>query len=149
MNHRTPCHLLAAALTLAIAAPAIAQTSTAADGYTIHHNAITTDTLDPKIALTYGLQRSKNRALLNVSVVKEAPGTTGKSTPAQVATKAKNLLGQSWEIPMREIKDGDSYYYIADFLVKNQDTLEFDISVTPAGQSKSYKAKMSQQFFTE
>lgn len=137
----------ALALTLAVEAPA--ETSTQVAGYTIHHNALTTDMLDPQVARTYGLQRSSNRALLNISVIKEVPGTTGQSTPAKVTTQARNLLGQTWEIPMREIKDGDAFYYIADFLVKNEDTLEFAIAVTPSGQSQPLQVKMTQQFFTQ
>lgn len=141
---------LAGALTLTLAAAEVpAGTSTQVAGYTIHHNAVTTDMLDPQVARTYGLQRSTNRALLNVSVIKEVPGTTGQSTPAKVTTQARNLVGQTWEIPMREVKDGDAFYYIADFLVKNEDTLEFAIAVTPIGQTQPFRVKMTQQFFTK
>lgn len=138
---------LAGALTLSAAVAG--ETSTRVDGYTIHHNAITTDSLAPQVASSYGIQRSTHRALLNVSLIKEAPGTTGRSTPAKVSTHAQNLLGQHWDIPMREIKDGEAYYYIADFPVKNEDTIDFIISVTPEGQSKPYQVKMTQQFFTK
>lgn len=149
MNPRTLNFTLAGALTLTLGVALAGDTSTRVDGYTIHHNAITTDSLSPQVASRYGIQRSSNRALLNVSLVKEAPGTTGQSTPAKVATRAQNLLGQHWVIPMREIKDGDAYYYIADFPVQHEDSIEFIISVTPTGQPKPFEVKMTQQFFTK
>ena len=51
-----------------------AENSTRVDGFTIHHNAISADTLSPQIATTYGFQRSKYRGLLNVAVIREAAG---------------------------------------------------------------------------
>ena len=148
MHTRYLSYALAGSLTV-LGAEALADTSTKVEGYTIYHNALTTDMLDPQVARSYGLQRSKNRGLLNVSLVKQVPGTTGQSTPAEVTVRAKYLGGQDWDLPMREVRDGDAYYYIADFLVAHRQTLTFDIAVTPAGATKPFRAKMSQEFFTE
>ncbi len=142
-------YTLAGTLSLSLGVTAADETSTRVDGYTIHHNAITTDSLSPQVASSYGIQRSTHRALLNVSLIKEVQGTTGQSTPAKVTTHAQNRIGQHWDIPMREIRDGDAYYYIADFPVKNEDSIDFFISVTPAGQPKAFQVKMTQQFFTK
>ena len=125
-----------------------AENSTKIPGYTIHHNALTTDTLLPEVASAYNIRRSKNRALLNVSVIKDVPGKTGESVTAKVEARAKNLRGQVRDIPMREIKEGDAVYYIGDFLVENQETINFQISVTPNGESSSHTATLEQQFFT-
>ena len=127
----------------------LAENSTSVPGYVIHHNAFTTDTLSPEVARHYRLQRSKNRGMLNVSVIKEIPGTTGLSVPAQVTARATNLTGQSRDIPMREVKDGDAIYYIGDFRVANQETLNFSLEVTPAGEPKAHPAHLSQQFFIQ
>lgn len=148
MNHRYLEWTLAGALLLG-GGGVFAETSTTVEGYTIHHNALTTDMLEPQIATAYGIQRSKNRGMLNVSVIKEVPGTTGQSVQATVRTQARSLSGQRWDLPMREIKDGDAFYYIADFLVQNQESLDFDIAVTPPGAAKPLSAHMSHQFFTD
>lgn len=125
----------------------LAENSTRVPGYVIHHNAFTTDTLAPEVARSYGLQRSKSRGMLNVSVIKEVPGTTGLPVSAKVQVSASNLTGQTREIPMREIHDGNSYYYIGDFRVADQETLSFTLEVTPQGEAKPFPAQLSQQFF--
>jgi hypothetical protein len=143
---------LAAALTAAgllSNLPALAEHSTQAGQYTIHHNAFTADTLNPDVARAYGFQRSKYRGLLNVSVIKEQSGTTGTSTPAEVAVDIVNLTGQKSRIPMREIKDKDAVYYMGEFPVYNRQTINFDIQVKPQGDAESHSVKMSQEFYTE
>ena len=78
--------------------------------YRIHFNALSTDHLAPEVALAYGITRSQNRAMLNVSIIRrEASGTgapvnrQGKSVkrhqsdwPAQNHNLARNRgrLGQ-------------------------------------------------------
>jgi Domain of unknown function (DUF4426) len=138
-----------AAAGLMIALPVLADHSTQAGQYTIHHNAFTADILNPDVALAYGIQRSKYRGLLNVSVIKEQAGTTGTSTPATVDVDIVNLTGQKSRIPMREIKDKEAVYYIGEFPVYNQQTINFEIQVTPQGETQAYSVKMSQEFFTD
>ena len=127
----------------------MAENSTHAGGYTIHHNVLTTDLLEPRIAKAYQLTRSSNRGMLNVSVIKDVPGTTGTPVTAKVKAKATNLLGQAREIPLREIREGNAVYYIGDFLVSNNEALNFELDVTPEGSEDAYKARLSHQFVTE
>ena len=141
---------LAAGLALTgMSVVALAENATQVPGYTIHHNAMTTDNLSPQVAKAYNIQRSKSRGLLNVSVIKEQPGTTGTPVKARVSATATNLSGQSRTIEMREVQDGDAIYYLADFRVTNEETLDFSLEVQPDGASKNYRASLRQQFFTE
>lgn len=128
--------------------PALAENSTKVPGYTIHHNAITTDQLAPDVARSYGIQRSRNRGLLNVSVIKEVPGTTGTPVTATVKATARNLQGLIRELGMREVRDGDAVYYLGEFPVEHAETLNFSLQVRPQGQTTSYGAELSQEFFT-
>ncbi len=127
----------------------LAENSTKIPGYTIHHNALTTDSLPPQVASAYDIRRSKNRAMLNVSVVKDVPGTTGKPVSADVRVIAKNLIGQGRDIPMREIREGEAVYYIGDFLVANREQLRFELEVTPAGERSAHTASLTQEFHTD
>jgi len=141
-----------ATLTLAgclLATPSWAENSTSFGEFTIHHSAFTSDTLNADVARAYGIQRSKHRGLLNVSVIKEEPGTTGKSVPAQVDVDIVNLAGQRSAIPMRELADKGATYYLGEFPVYDQQTIDFEIEVRPQGASETYKVDMSQQFFTD
>jgi hypothetical protein len=126
-----------------------ADNSTSIPGYVIHHNAFTTDALTPDVARRLNLQRSTNRGMLNVSIIKVIPGTIGKSVSGEVTATATNLTGQLRTIPMREVKDGDAVYYLGDFRVTDGETLNFEISVKPSGEEEMYSAKLSQQFYTD
>lgn len=125
-----------------------ADDSTSANGYVIHHSAFTADTLDPAVAQRYGIQRSKQRGVINVSLIKEKAGTVGVPTAARVEVSATSHNGQTMRVPMRELKEQDAVYYIGEFPVQDQETLDFSIEVTPEGSAKGIKAKTSQQFFT-
>ncbi|MEJ2403898.1 MAG: DUF4426 domain-containing protein [Candidatus Thiodiazotropha sp.] len=129
--------------------PVWAENSTEIPGYTIHHNAIPSDTLEPSIAKAYGIQRSKYRGMLNVSIIKKVPGTTGESSSAVVMAKATNLRGQLISIPMRKITDGNAIYYIGEFRIADQETLNFEIQVKPQGETRFYTAKLSQDFYID
>ena len=139
--------LLAASLLAPLSAGA--DNSTSADGFVIHHSAFTADTLDPAVAQRYGIQRSKQRGVINVSIIKEKAGTTGQSTAGRVEVSATSQTGQKQRVPMRELKEQESVYYIGEFPVQDQETLDFVIEVTPEGAAKPLHAKTSQQFFTK
>jgi len=140
-----------ALLAIALLTPllAVAENSTTAGGYTVHYNAFTTATLTPEIAKAYGIQRSKFRGMLNVSVIEEKEGTTGRSVPARVDVKAVILTGQSTPLPMREIKEQDAVYYVGEFPVQNEEKVNFVIEATPEGATETFVIHMEQQFFTD
>ncbi|PLY16529.1 MAG: DUF4426 domain-containing protein [Sedimenticola sp.] len=136
---------------LALLAPLqlLAENITQADGYTIHHNALPVTTLSPEIATTYGLVRSKFRGLLNISVIKDVANTTGQPVAASVEAYATNLIGQRKDIALKEIREGEAIYYIGDFPITDQESLEFYLEVKPEGHSTPLKARLTQQFFID
>ncbi|MCU7932915.1 MAG: DUF4426 domain-containing protein [Candidatus Thiodiazotropha sp. (ex Codakia rugifera)] len=132
-----------------LALPGWAENSTAIPGFTIHHNAIPSASLEPSIARQYGIQRSKYRGMLNVSIIKSVDGTIGEPSEAVVMAKANNIRGQLISIPMRKIKEGPAVYYIGEFRIADQETLNFEIQVQPRGETRFYTAKLSQDFFID
>jgi len=139
---------LAIWLLLLLPFSASAENSTKIPGYTIHHNALTTDMLSPAVAQSYGIRRSKGRAMLNISIIQDVPGTTGKAVTAEVKAVARNLIGQNRDIPLREIREGNAIYYIGDFQVGHREHLTFLLDVTPAGESRAFQAKLEHEFYT-
>lgn len=135
-------------LMLLIPLSALAENSTRTGGYTIHHNAITTDSLPVQVATAYGIQRSKSRALLNVSVIRDEPGTMGTPVHAQIRAVAKTLFGQVRPIELREVVEDKAIYYIADFPVAHREMLRFEFEVLPADGRYPLRAGMNQEFFT-
>ncbi|MEN8214012.1 MAG: DUF4426 domain-containing protein [Pseudomonadota bacterium] len=141
--------LLTALFILLTSSAAVAENSTRIDGYTVHHNIITTDFLSEDVARSYGIIRSKNRAMLNVSVIKEKEGTTGTPVTADVKASSTNIYGQQRGLNLREIHEADAIYYIGTFLVRNRETLNFHLDVKPEGESNYSPAAFSEEFFIE
>jgi len=126
-----------------------AENSTRDQGYTVHHNAVPTAMLTPEIANSYNIVRSKYRGLLNVSVIRDQAGTTGESVTARVKASAHDLTGRVKNLAMREIHDGNAYYYIGEFPIVDGEILTFSIEATPTGQQQPIKAEIKQQFFVD
>ena len=72
----------------------------------IHINALTTDQLPAEIARGYKIARSKNRAMLNITV-REKQGEVETPVTATVSVIAKNLSSQLKSVKFREIKETD------------------------------------------
>jgi hypothetical protein len=125
-----------------------AENSTRTGGFTIHHNALTTDNLPVQVATAYGLQRSKSRGLLNISVIRDVPGTMGTPVRAQIKAFARNLFGQMRTFEMREIVEDKAIYYIADFPVAHRELMIFDFEIMPEGGRFPLRATMRHEFYT-
>ena len=114
--------------------------------HVVHFSAQSTDQLPPEVARAYNIVRSKNRAMLNVSVLREADNT---AVAATVTVKTVNLTGQLKNITMRQINEQGAIYYIGEAPVANRETLIFDISVKPEGVDSPSDVRFKRQFFTD
>ena len=114
--------------------------------HVVHFSAQSTDQLPPEVARAYNIVRSKNRAMLNVSVLREADNS---AVAAAVTVKTVNLTGQLKSITMRQINEQDAIYYIGEVPVANRETLIFDISVLPEGADTASDVRFKRQFFTD
>lgn len=136
-------------LLLLLPLDAAAEQSRTFGDYTVHYSAFTTDYLTPEVARIYKIPRSKNRALVNISVLKNDDGQLGKPVRAKVEGEAKNLSEQLRELNIREINEEDAVYYIAETQINNEETLRYDFHITPEGESDSYSLTFQEKFYTE
>jgi hypothetical protein len=130
------------------AGAAQAEQSTDLGDAVVHYNAVRTDFFDPQIAKAYGIKRSKNRALLTITVLKKRMGLAAQPARAQVSAKAVNLSNQVKNLDMREITEGGAIYYIAEFPITHKETLDFIVQVTPEG-GNSQTIHFRQRFVTD
>jgi hypothetical protein len=114
--------------------------------HVVHFSAQLTDQLPPEVARTYNFVRSKNRAMLIVSVLDSA---TTETVVADVTVKTVNLTGQLKNVTMREIREQEAIYYIGETPVANRETLIFDISITPDGSLIPSDVRFKRQFYTD
>ena len=125
--------------------------ATSADigAHVVHFSAQSTDQLPPEVARNYDILRSKNRAMLNVSVIRKSDNMP---VTAEVTVKTVNLTGQLKNVTMRKIEEpGDvvAIYYIGETSVANRETLIFDIRVRPDEADKATDVRFKRQFYTD
>lgn len=128
--------------------PAMPAGETEADigDFVVHFNAQNTEQLPPEVARAYNIVRSKNRAMLTVSIIDKA---TGASVSGDVTVKTQNLTGQLKNVQMRRIEEQDAIYYIGETAVANRETLIFDISVKPEGRPSASDVRFMREFYTD
>jgi len=117
--------------------------------FVVHFSAQSTDQLPPEVARAYNIVRSKNRAMLNVSILRKSDNLP---VAGDVTVKTVNLTGQLKSVTMRKIEEpGDvvAIYYIGETPVANRETLVFDITVKPDGAETSSDVRFKKQFYTD
>ena len=120
--------------------------------HVVHFSAQSTDKLPPEIASAYNIVRSKNRAMLTVSIIRKADD---HSVPGEVTVKTVNLTEQLKNVTLRRIDEPGpagrpgAIYYIGVTPVANRETLKFDISVTPEGADEVSRVRFTRQFYTD
>ncbi len=127
-------------------AEAAGETSKDIGDFVVHFSAQSTDQLSTDIAKAYNIVRSKDRAMLTVSVVRK---DNDQSVPATITVKTVNLTGQLKNITMRRIDEQDAVYYIGETPVANRETLIFDISVMPEGAAGAAEMRFKREFYTD
>lgn len=130
-----------------ISSLAHAESSTNFGAYTVHYQAVPTTELPAAVAQAQGFVRSKNNYLLNVTVLKNDTGT-GTAVSAKLTVTARDLVGKSTEIALKEVDEGDAIYYIGTFRVTHEDQWRFILNATPDGEEKALVASWEQRFDT-
>lgn len=117
--------------------------------YIVHFNAQSTTMLPADVARAFGIRRSGNRAMLNITVLRRGDAGGDSPVDAEVAVSAVNLLGQEKDVSVRELREGEAIYYIGEFAVANEEIVTFRISVRPAGADAPHEFSFRQQFYTD
>ncbi len=115
--------------------------------HVVHFSAQTTDQLPREVARAYQIQRSPERAMLNVSIIRKSDNA---SVTGNVAVKTRNLTQQLKNVEMRKIEEQDAVYYIGETKVANRETLIFEITVRPEGADQASDViRFQRQFYTD
>jgi hypothetical protein len=132
-------------VSLLVTSPVSAQQSETFGPFELHYSVVNTTFLDPEIAATYGITRGKKRAILNLAVREHlADGS---------AARAMELDGRTWDLiqnqtlEFKEIREGNSIYYIAEFSFINEEWRFFEMDFTPTGANQSYRFKFKHQLY--
>lgn len=145
---KTVSTLLAVGFSLLLSHTASAGQFVTYDNYEIHYNAFNSTFIQPDIAQAIGFQRSKRKALINVSVLKVEEG---KKTPvgAFVSGKATSLIQTSQTLQFKKVDEGDAIYYLSDFGFTDDQVLRFKLDVQPDPNKPAYSVQFEQRFYED
>lgn len=131
---------------LLLGAPLAAQQAETFGPFEVHYSAINTSQLSPTVARAYDIQRSGNRAMLNIAVLRSGD-PEDEPVSATVTAQTVNLTGQRRNIEMREIRDQGAIYSIGTFRISNEEIITFRVSVQPEGHAAPYEFTFQQKFY--
>ena len=133
------------ALCLSCVLVARAQQSERFGPYELHYSVVNTTFLDPKVAATYGITRGKKRAILNLAV-REHVGDSTVARPMLLKGRTWDLI-QNQQLAFREVREGESVYYIAEFDFINEEWRFFEVYFRPEGADQTFTFKHKHQLY--
>jgi hypothetical protein len=135
-----------AVLSIAFATVSNAENMKKMNGINVHYIALSSTFLTPEIAKAYGIERSRYKGLVNISVLDNTQ--EGKPSKTVIINgKARNDVGQIKSLDFTEVVEGDAVYYLAQVSYTNEETIYFDINITDKG--KQHNLKFSQKFYVD
>ncbi len=119
------------------------------DDYIVHYNAFNSIVVQPDIAKTYGIMRSSKRGIINISVQRKMPDGSTKAVMSDLKGFTGQLGGSEIPLDFQIVEEGKAIYYLAQFLIDNGETLNFNIKVKPVPEHPGLKISFSQAFFED
>ncbi len=129
---------------LIFSASAAAQQMQKLGDWDVHYNAFPSTFITADVAKTYGIQRSRYLGLINISVLNSRDQTPLSKT---VTVSARNLLGTTRELKVREVREQNAIYYIAEVPHRNEETYRFTVTIKDADSSQILK--FQQKFYVD
>ncbi|WP_417595933.1 DUF4426 domain-containing protein [Oceanospirillum sp.] len=141
--------IAAATLLLTLSSPAQAEQFEQVGDYQIHYNAFTTGFLQPEVAQSYGIVRSRYQAMINISVLKKQVDGSYKPVEALVTGDVANLAGQSVNLAFRTIREPNAIYQITSFRFTEDEPTRFRLKVRFDPNMEPYDLSFIRRFYGE
>jgi hypothetical protein len=129
-----------------------AENSVVKNGYEVHYNALSSSFLDPKVAKSYQIPRSKTKGFINIAIRKlnEDKSKLSTAVEAEIILTAKNFYGQDKDVELRKITENDgAIYYVGTFPVSSREMIKFKAQVKPHNSDVVVDLKFDKEFFTD
>lgn len=146
MNKSIVKLLLAISLSLFALTNASAENMKKLGSMNVHYIAIGSTFFTPEIAKAYGITRSRYNGLINISVLDNTKADKPAKT-VSISGQAKNNLGQFKHLAFKEVKEGDSIYYLAQVSYNNEETLHFTLAINDGKEQQTLT--FSQKFYVD
>ena len=132
------------AITLLLSAAANAEQMQQLGDWDVHYIAFPSTFLTSDIASDYDIDRSKYLGIINISVLNS---DTLKAQAVTMTVTARNLLGNIRELDVREIREQNAIYYIAEVPHRNEETYRIKVTISSGNQTQ--ELKFQQKFYVD
>jgi hypothetical protein len=140
---------LTAALALLFSTVSWAEQQQTFGDYEVHYSAFNSSFLQPKVAQSYNIQRSKYRGVVNITVLKKDAAGNKVPVKAVITGKTKNLIEQVNNLVFRPVIESNAIYHIAEFKISSEDTLTFNLDIQPDPNQPAFAMTFRQAVYPE
>jgi hypothetical protein len=103
--------------------------------------------LPAEFATSYGINRSKDRVVVNVSVLRRQADALPRPIDAEVEGHWQTLVGESQSLVFRPVHEGGAISYLAELPVVNRGPITFELRARPP-QAAVMIARITREFDT-
>lgn len=103
--------------------------------------------LPAAVAEAYAINRSKDRVVVNVSVLRRQAGALPSPIEAEVEGEWRTLVGEPQPLAFRPVLEGAAVSYVAEAPVGNQEPTTFELRARPP-QASTITATVTRSFDT-
>ena len=125
------------------------ETSQTFGSYTVHFSVFNSTFISPEVAQIYGLTRSKNQVLVNISLTQTLDGKTTLGLPVNISGTATNLIQQQRVLNFQTINEGEATYYLAPLRHTNEEVVNFVVQVQAEGESAPFTVRFTRTLHAE
>ncbi|MBB1318771.1 DUF4426 domain-containing protein [Shewanella sp. SR43-4] len=132
---------------MAMTSTAQAEQKQQVGNFDIHYMALNSTFITPEIAKTYGIERSSYNGLVNITVLNTSQDGH-PAVPVEISGIANNLLDARITLDFKEIREGNSIYYIAEVPYRDDQEVNFTIAIK-YGKQLNTSLKFKQKFYVD
>lgn len=116
--------------------------------YQVHYSTLNTSFLSTKVAKAYGITRGKDKALLNVAILKKQAG--GEYLPIKANVKVElNDLVHKRQLSVQEVVEEYAVYYLSPFDIDHKVTIYFTVAAQVEGRQTPIEVKFQRRLYKD
>lgn len=103
------------------------------EGYEVHYSVFNSSFISEKVASSYNLVRGKDKAIVNIAVLKKQPDGTMKNIEAKISGYHTDLIHQK-TLDFQKIQEQHAIYYLSALEFNHKEKIYFKINAKVDGR---------------
>ena len=116
--------------------------------YEVFYSTFNSSFISPEVAKTYGFVRGKDKALINVAVIKHNLDGSTKNVDAAIKGQWSDLI-HTKAFNFKRIQEETAIYYLAPFDIQHKNDIYFTLAIYPKGASREFQVKFKKRLFVD